>query len=110
MPNYQQAKYPRLEALCANKRVPIQTIYSISQTAELLDMRPRTIRHLIRNGKLAARRLGMLTIFPADLERLLEESVIRESSGTVGQPASLMPPPEDNTGGVIAKRKRMNNP
>ncbi|MEU8510714.1 helix-turn-helix domain-containing protein [Kitasatospora sp. NPDC048722] len=70
--------------------------YSVEQVAELLGLHVRTVRGYIRDGRLAATRIGkQYRIARADLEALTGSPVVAESTGGRGAEVSSVVRIED---------------
>ncbi len=53
----------------------VDTIYTVDETAEILKIKPRTVREWIRTGKLKSFKLGdLVRIHEEDLQALIDKS------------------------------------
>lgn len=54
---------------------PLETFYNVNEVAERMGFRPRTIRRYIREGKIAAVKIGWEWLVPKEeVDRLTEPS------------------------------------
>lgn len=81
-------KYPLLERLLATKGLPMKGIWTISDVAQIFNVRNRAIYDWINNQKLTARDLpGRGRFLCEDLEQFLTDSKMppRRQGGSRGQ-------------------------
>lgn len=69
------ARYPLLEALLAQKALPLRGVWTLRDVAKIFDVSVRTIQDWIRGGKLVPRDLpGRGKFLSEDLEAFLQNS------------------------------------
>jgi hypothetical protein len=75
-------QYPLLEALLAQKGLPMRGTWTLGDVAEIFDISKRTVQDWIRNAKLVPRDLpGRAKFLARDLEDFLQDSLRSKNGG-----------------------------